>query len=138
MLRRIGEALAGIQSLTVAECERAFNCKLSLKDKRPRPKYWGTCPELSIELLEMRFWRTGGIVDAYLDKRVQEGLMEELQTLGKRIDSEFPSPGFTPTPSSDEIWSYAYDIAGAKIWYRMARIDGIEYLESVFRTFESI
>jgi hypothetical protein len=139
MLRRIGEALAGIQSLTVAECERVFNCKLHntrssglyLRD------YRGTCPELSIEFLEVRFWRTGGIVEARLDKRVQEGWVEELHTLGKIVDSWFINPMPTPTPSSDDAWSYAYIIDGAKIWYSITQVDGIKRLESVSRRFKS-
>jgi hypothetical protein len=75
-------------------------------------------------------------VEVKLDKRVQESLVEEIHTLGKWVDFDALTIMPTLTPSSDDMWSYAYSIAGAKIWYNIEQVDGIKRLVSVYRRFE--
>jgi hypothetical protein len=144
MLKQIGEALAGMQTLTVTECERAFNCVLCLNEKRLRTKYrsdyWGTCPDMSIKLLDVRFWRKGGIVVAKIDERVQESLVEQRKTLGKPDGYDAPLVSFSsPTPAPD--WTqpmiYSYIIDGAKISVHVDEMmsDGSKRLVSVSRKF---
>lgn len=135
-LEKVSQALAGIQSLTLAECERAFGCKLRPDDASPR-QYWGTCPDPKIDLLDVRIGETGGIIVVRFDEGVQPILAEELRLLGPPEDMDVVSPPMSPvSPTSwTRKWSVAHTIGGAKIWFGMEEIEGREVLVSASRSF---
>lgn len=125
ILTKAGQALASIQRLTVVECERAFKCELRLDQANPR-QYWGTCPDLNIDLLDVRLGQTGGIVVARFEESVQLALAEAVRSLGAPEDIDIVSPPLNPAsaPTWSRKWSEAYTIAGAKIWFGLEEIDG--------------
>lgn len=136
ILEKAGQALAGIQSLTVAECERVFKCELRLDQANPR-QYWGTCLDLNIEVLDVRLGQTGGIVVARFDESMQPALAEAVRSLGVPEDIDIVSPPLSPASASawSRKWSEAYMIAGAKIWFGLEEIDGSSRLAFVSRSF---
>lgn len=101
-------------------------------------KYLGTCPNLSIEVLEVRIGKTGGIIVAELDERVQESLGEEVDLLGKPADFDMVPPPIygSGTPDWTRKWSYGYIIDGVRIGYSFEEIEGSERLISVARNFK--
>lgn len=136
ILEVVSQALAGIQSLTVAECERAFDCKLRPDDANPR-QYWGTCPDPHIDLLDVRIGETGGIIVVRFDEGVQPVLAEELRSLGPPEDIDIVSPPMSPASAPDwtRKWNIAHTIGGAKIWFGMEEIEGNDLLVSASRSF---
>ena len=136
ILEKVSQALAGIQSLTLAECERAFACEFRLDDANPE-QYWSKCPDPNIDLLDVRIGKTGGIVVARFDEGVQPILAEELRSLGAPEDIDILSPPASPasSPPWSRKWSVAHTIAGTKIWFGMEEIDGSERLVSASRAF---
>jgi hypothetical protein len=135
-LTKVSQALAGIQSLTVAECERAFGCKFLPDDANPR-QYWGTCPDPNIDLLDVRIGETGGIIVVQFAEGVRPILAEELRSWGAPDDIDIVSPPISPAsaPAWTRKLSVAYTIGGAKIWFSMEEIDGSERLVSASRSF---
>lgn len=136
ILEVVSQALAGIQSLTIAECEQAFDCKFRLDDATPR-QYWGTCPDPNIDLLDLRIGETGGIVVVRFAEGVRPILAEELRSLGPPEDMDVVSPPMSPasSPAWTRKWSVAHTIGGAKIWFGMEEIGGREVLVSASRSF---
>lgn len=136
ILEVVSQALAGIQSLTITECERAFDCKLRPDDANPR-QYWGTCPDPHIDLLDVRIGETGGIIVVRFDEGVQPVLAEELRSLGPPEDIDIVSPPMSPASAPDwtRKWSVAHTIGGAKIWFGMEEIEGNDLLVSASRSF---
>lgn len=136
ILEEVSQALAGIQSLTLAECERAFDCKFRPDNASPR-QYWGTCPDPNIDLLDVRIGETGGIIVVRFDEGVRPSLAEELRSLGLPEDIDIVSPPISPAPAPDwtRKWSVAHTIGGAKIWFGVEEIDGSERLVSASRSF---
>ena len=136
ILAKAGQALAGIQHLTVAECERAFKCKLGLDQANPR-QYWGACAELNIDVLDVRIGQTGGIVVTQFDESVQPALAEAVRSLGVPEDIDIVSPPLSPaaSPAWSRKWSQAYTIDGAKIWFGLEEIEGCSRLIFASRSF---
>jgi len=138
-IEAVSQALAGIKYLSVAECEREFNCKLTLDDYNPR-QYWGTSTDPSIDLLDIRIGETGGIVVVKFNEDFQQVLAVEVEALGPREDCDIVSPPAVPDspPAWTYKWSDAHIISGAKIWFGFEEIDGETRLVSASRSFSKI
>ncbi|MFX0203005.1 MAG: hypothetical protein ACFFCW_43430 [Candidatus Hodarchaeota archaeon] len=137
MLNQVSQALAGIRILTVAECERALNCELRRDDVNSH-KYWGTCPDLNIEMLDVRIGKTGGIIVATFNAGIQAILAEEVHSLGEPEDFDIVSPPVHPAPSPgwQRKWNVGYTLFGAKIYFGMEEVDGCEFLIYASRKFD--
>lgn len=109
----------------MGECERAFNCQLHPEEGKAG-KYWGSCPELKIDVLDVRIGDTGGIVVANFYKSVQLSLAEEIHSLGAPEEFNIVSPPMEPaaSPTWSRKWSVAHTFAGTKIWYGMEEVEG--------------
>ena len=102
ILEGVGGALANVQDLSVAECERAFNCELR-PDEEKTGQYWGSSPDLSIDVLDVRIGATGGVIVANFYKSVQLNLAEEIHLLGAPEEFSIVSPPMEP--ASSPPWS---------------------------------
>ena len=136
LLEKVGQVLAGMHSLTVAECERAFNCQLQPDPANPR-QYWGSCPALNIEVLDVRLGQRGGIVVARFAESVQVRLAEAVGSLGapEAMDLVSPPPHPASAPAWSRKWRVAHTLGGAKIWFGLEEVAGDKRLVSASRTF---
>ncbi|MDY6790213.1 MAG: hypothetical protein SWH54_02985 [Thermodesulfobacteriota bacterium] len=137
MLNLVSQALTRIRRLTVTECENAFNCALRREDVNPY-KYWGTCPDLNIETIEVRIGQTGGIIVVTFEAGVQTTLAEEVHSLGEpeEFDIVSPPPHPAPAPEWQRKWSVGYTLFGAKIYFGLAEVDDRELLTHMSRHFD--
>lgn len=138
MLNKVSEALASIHQLTVTECEQAFSCDLREGDA-PSGRYWGTCPELNIEVLDVRIGERGGIVVASFEAGVQISLANEMAQFSEPVEMDIVSP---PVQAESALswqrkWRVGYLLFGAKIHFGMEVIDGQEFLIYASRTFDT-
>jgi hypothetical protein len=139
ILESVGEALANIQELSVAECERAFNCQLSREEGKAGQagQFWGSCPDLSIDVLDVRIGETGGVVVANFYKSVQLSLAEEIRSLGEPEAFSIVSPPMSPaaSPQWSRKWSVAHTFTGVQIWYGMEEIEASKRMVFASRLF---
>ena len=136
MLDNICQALASIQTLTVTNCELAFNCELHRDDNDLR-RHWGTSPEIGIEKIDVRIGETGGIVLAMFDLELQADLVKELHALGQPEDLDIVSPPVATgqTVQWQRKWSVGYTLFGVKIYFGLEEANGRERLINASRNF---
>jgi hypothetical protein len=100
-------------------------------------QYWGNCPALNIEVLDVRLRQRGGIVVVIFAERVQLRLAEAVGSLGAPEDMDLVSP--PPHPASAPAWSHKWSVAhtlgGTKIWFGLEDVAGDKRLVSASRTF---
>lgn len=137
MLNQICQAFAKIHTLTVTDCEQAFDCKLQ-RDVDHARRYWGACPDLHIESLDIRIGKSGGIVVATFEAGFRASLAEELNLLGEPEEVDIVSPGIRPTsaPKWQRKWSVGQSLFGTKVYFGIEEIEGCEYLITASRKFD--
>ena len=135
----IGRSLAGLECLSITECERRFNCRFTPDDSRPG-QYWGTSSDPSIDLLDVRIGEQGGIVVVEFSDEVQLDLAAEVETLGPPEDLDVVSPPPSPasSPPWSRKWSVVHTIAGARISFGFEEVDGKTRLVSASRSFSTL
>ncbi len=90
ILNHVLNALARIDSPSVSECELALGCTLSPTDD-PR-QHVGSCLELSVERVDLRLGRAGGVVVLEFTSSIQSDLSDARRELPPPHSVDVASP----------------------------------------------